>query len=242
MQDNLSTMDGALKLWVQELKRKRRWSIFFKLVFVFLIIGFYGALFTSNKPIPLHKLPPHAALIDVTGVISSETLANADNIAGSLQAAFENDNVEGVILRINSPGGSPVQSGYIYDEILRLKSLREDLPVYAVCVDVCASGAYEIAAAADYIFANRFSIVGSIGVIMPGFGFVDTLEKLGVERRLLTAGDNKGFLDPFSPLVPKQEQHAQRMLDNVHQRFIDDVIFARGDRLTDNPDIFSGLV
>jgi protease-4 len=185
---------------------------------------------------------PHTALVEVDGVIASDSEASADLIVTGLRAAFKDKNTKGVILRINSPGGSPVQAGYVYDEIKRLRKKHENTKVYAVIVDVCASGGYYIAAAADEIYADKASLVGSIGVLMNGFGFVGTMDKLGVERRLITAGEHKGMMDPFSPLKKEDQQHMQNMIDGVHQQFINVVKEGRGDRLKDNPDLFSGLI
>ncbi|MGH8119484.1 MAG: S49 family peptidase, partial [Gammaproteobacteria bacterium] len=173
---------------------------------------------------------------------AADAEANADYIVGGLRAAFEDKNTAGVILRINSPGGSPVQAGYINDEIRRLRGLHPDIPLYAVITDICASGGYYIAAAADKIYANKASLVGSIGVIMEGFGFVETIKKLGVERRLLHAGKNKGFLDPFSPLRPEDIEHANRLLQQIYEQFVETVKSGRGDRLKHDDKIFSGLV
>jgi len=183
----------------------------------------------------------HTALIDLSGVISADSNANADNIIGSLQEAFKDKNTQGIILRINSPGGSPVQAGYINDEIRRLRLLYPQIPLYVVVEDMCASGGYYIAAAADKIFVNKASIVGSIGVLMDGFGFTGTMEKLGVERRLMTAGENKGFMDPFSPRNPKHEEFTRAMLAEIHRQFIDVVKQGRGKRLHETPEMFSGL-
>jgi len=179
-------------------------------------------------------------VVDVYGEISVSSEASAQRIVGALRRAFKNASARAVVLRINSPGGSPVQSGIIHDEILRLRQ-EYDKPVYAVVEEVCASGAYYIAAAADEIFVDKASIVGSIGVLMDGFGFTGSMEKLGVERRLLTAGDNKGFLDPFSPMSAQQRAFAQQMLDNIHQQFIDVVRSGRGARLRESAETFSGL-
>src|SRR5260221_535968 len=189
--------------------------------------------FTSGK---------HTALVDVVGVIDPKGDASADRITESLQNAFKNKNTQGVILRINSPGGSPVQAGIIYDEIRRLRGIYPNVPMYAVVEDICASGGYYIAAAADKIYVDKASIIGSIGVIMDGWGFTGTMEKLGVERRALTSGENKAFLDPFLPVDEKQKRHAQSMLDDIHKQFIDVVRKGRGKRLKESPDIFSGLL
>lgn len=227
---------------IAEQRRGRRWGIFFKLLFAIYIIAItlmYYPFEISEGPIVGGK---HTALVEIEGVIAADTEANADYIAGGLRAAFENKNTAGVILRINSPGGSPVQAGYINDEIRRLRSLYPEVPLYAVITDICASGGYYIAAAADKIYANKASIVGSIGVIMEGFGFVETIKKLGVERRMLHAGENKGFLDPFSPLRSEEVAHAEKLLQQVYQQFIDTVKAGRGNRLKPDDRIFSGLV
>ena len=227
---------------IAEQRRARRWGIFFKLLFAFYLLIFiliYRPLGISEGPIIGEK---HTALVNVEGVIAADTEANADNIAGSLRAAFENKNTAGVILRINSPGGSPVQAGYINDEIRRLRTLHPEIPLYAVITDICASGGYYIAVAADKIYANKASVVGSIGVIMEGFGFVETIKKLGIERRMLHAGENKGFLDPFSPLRPEEVEHADRLLQQIYQQFIETVKTGRGNRLKQDDKTFSGLV
>lgn len=228
---------GALK----EQRRARRWGIFFKLFMVVYLIVFLVALIPS-KDGGLGMAKPHTALIEVRGVIADDADASADNIVTSLRDAFEAKHVSGIIMRINSPGGSPVQAGYVYDEIKRLREKYPEKALYAVITDMCASGGYYIASAADEIYADKASMVGSIGVIMNGFGFVDTMEKLGVERRMLTAGESKGFLDPFSPLKEKDVNHVKSMLSNIHQQFIDVVKAGRGDRLKDNEELFSGLI
>lgn len=183
-------------------------------------------------------------MIDVTGVIADKETASADNIVTSLRAAFEDEKVKGIVLRINSPGGSPVQSGYVYDEIGRLRALHPNIKVYAVISDLGASGAYYIASAADQIYADKASLVGSIGVTAAGYGFVGTMEKLGVERRTYTSGEHKSFLDPFQPQKPEETQFWQGVLDTTHQQFIASVKKGRGDRLKDkdHPELFSGLV
>ena len=185
---------------------------------------------------------PHSALVDVRGTISESGGESADHIVAALRAAFEDSGTAGVILRINSPGGSPVQAGYVSDEIARLRSLHPDTPIYAVIGDVTASGGYYIAAATDRIFASRSSIVGSIGVLMNGFGFVEALEKLGIERRLLAAGEHKALLDPFSPVRSEEVAHLRALLEEVHRHFIEVVKRGRGDRLAEDDRIFSGLV
>jgi len=181
-------------------------------------------------------------MVEIKGVISADSLASADNITTGLQEAFKDKDALGVILRINSPGGSPVQAGYVNDEIKRLRKLHPNVPLYAVVEDICASGGYYIAAAADKIYVDKASLVGSIGVLMDGFGFTGTMEKLGIDRRLLTAGQNKGFLDPFSPINETQKEYAQHMLNDIHQQFIKVVRDGRGNRLKESPDMFSGLI
>lgn len=225
---------------VNEQRRTRRWGIFFKvLTFVYIgailfyVPGDWGSASISGE---------HVALIEVNGVIAPDTDASADRLVTGLRAAFKDKDTKAVILRINSPGGSPVQAGYVNDEIIRLRKKHEDIKVYAVIVDVCASGGYYIAAAADEIYADKASLVGSIGVLMNGFGFVGAMDKIGVERRLLTAGKNKAMMDPFSPLKASDKRHFQKMLDGIHNQFIEVVKQGRGDRLKDDPDIFSGLV
>jgi protease-4 len=225
---------------IQEQRRSRHWSILFKtlgflylFIVLFLAAGWFGGDGVSIKE--------HTALVDLQGVIASDQ-ANADSVIGSLQNAFDDKKTKGVILRINSPGGSPVQAGQIYDEIRRLRALHPKTPLYAVVDDICASGGYYIAAGADRIFVDKASIVGSIGVLMDGFGFTQTMAKLGVERRLLTAGENKGFLDPFSPIDPRQEAYAKQMLEEIHGQFINVVREGRGKRLKETPEMFSGLV
>ena len=228
---------------VDEQRRARRWSIFFKtLMFGYLFTLLYLYLPSSDHGGLAAGGKKHTALIEINGAISAESEANADDIITSLRDAFEDNNTAGVIIRINSPGGSPVQAGYINDEIKRLRVLHANIPVYAVITDMCASGGYYIAAAADKIYADKASLVGSIGVIMDGFGFVDTMKKLGVERRLLTAGDHKGFLDPFSPEKPEEVAHVKSLLDNIHQQFIATVKKGRGDRLKEDKNLFSGYI
>ncbi|HEY6720650.1 MAG TPA: S49 family peptidase [Burkholderiales bacterium] len=226
---------------LKEQRRSRRWSIFFKLLgFAYFTVLLLVALdwrgqdgLTSGK---------HTALIDVVGVIDPKGDASADRVTESLQLAFKDKNTQGIVLRINSPGGSPVQAGIIYDEIRRLRGVYPNIPMYVVVEDICASGGYYIAAAADKIYVDKASIIGSIGVIMDGWGFTGTMEKLGVERRVLVSGENKAFLDPFSPVDEKQKRHAQSLLDEIHKQFIDVVRKGRGKRLKESPDMFSGLL
>ena len=225
---------------LQEQKSRRRWGIFFKILgFAYLAVVLVTLVDWGTEASQQER---HTALIDLTGVIEAKGTSNAENMLESLQSAFKEKNVAGVIIRINSPGGSPVQSGIINDEIRRLRSKHPETPLYAVVEDICASGSYYVAVAADKIYVDKASIVGSIGVLMDGYGFTGTMEKLGVDRRLLTAGNNKGFLDPFSPPNPNQAAHAQVMLDTIHQQFIDVVKAGRGARLKETPEMFSGLM
>lgn len=224
-----------------EQRRKRRWGIFFKLIGL-VYVGVLIASVLGLTSTPSLEASRHAALVDLDGVISSDSLASADRINSSLRSAFESTASVGVILRINSPGGSPVQAGLINDEIMRLRAKYPEKPVYAVVEEVCASGGYYVAAAADKIYVDKASLVGSIGVVMNGFGFTGTMEKLGVERRLITAGENKGFLDPFSEADPYQTEFATQMAEEIHQQFIQVVKQGRGDKLAQNPELFSGLV
>jgi protease-4 len=225
--------------FLRERRAERRWRLVFRLFWLSLAILFVYSLWAQGR----HVTPsttPHTALIEVRGEIAADGDASAELLLAALKDAFKDDAAQAVVLRINSPGGSPVQAGIVYDEIKRLKKLY-DKPVYAVVEEMCASGAYYIAAAADEIFVDKASVVGSIGVLMDGFGFTGLMDKVGVERRLLTAGENKGMLDPFSPLLPKQRAYAQAMLDQIHQQFIAVVREGRGKRLKETPDIFSGL-
>jgi protease-4 len=224
-----------------EQRRRRRWGIFFKLLgFAYLAVILIMAFQNGADGIGDGK--PHTALVQMTGVIREKGDASAEHLITGLQSAFEDRGTKGVVLLINSPGGSPVQAGIINDEMYRLRSKHPDIPLYVVVEDVCASGGYYVAVAADKIFVDKASIVGSIGVLMDGFGFVGSMDKLGVERRLLTAGTNKGFLDPFSPQNADQKAHAQKMLDEIHQQFIEVVRKGRGKRLKETPDMFSGLM
>lgn len=224
-----------------EQRRARRWGIFFKLFMVLYFIVFLVALIPKGDS-GLSVGKKHTALVDLQGVIADNAHASADNVVSSLRDAFKSKNTVGVILRINSPGGSPVQSGYINDEIKRLRTLHPDVPLYAVITDICASGGYYVASAADEIYADKASLVGSIGVVMGSFGFVGAMDMLGVERRLLTAGESKGFMDPFSPLKDNDVVHVRSMLGNIHQQFIDTVKSGRGDRLKENDKLFTGLI
>lgn len=225
---------------LSEQKKSRRWSVFFKsLMFVYLFIVLFYALgwLGGGKKIS----NAHTALIDITGVIEAGGEVNADAVMGSLHDAYDDKGTKGIILRINSPGGSPVQAGIINDEIKRQKILHPKIPVYAVVEDICASGGYYIAVAADKIYVDKASIVGSIGVLMDGYGFTEVMKKVGVERRLMTAGENKAMLDPFSPVNPKHEALAQNMLNEIHEQFKTVVREGRGSRLKENKETFSGL-
>ncbi|QQX60633.1 S49 family peptidase [Pseudomonas chlororaphis] len=238
-------LEKTLLAGVQEQRRSRRWGIFFKLLtFVYLLVAL--ALFTPLMDMEktATRGAGYTALIEVTGMIADKESASADNIVTGLCAAFEDTKVKGIVLRINSPGGSPVQSGYVYDEIRRLRGLHPDIKVYAVISDLGASGAYYIASAADQIYADKASLVGSIGVTAAGYGFVGTMEKLGVERRTYTSGEHKSFLDPFQPQKPEETQFWQGVLDTTHRQFIASVKQGRGERLKDkeHPELFSGLV
>ena len=252
LEQNAPTRSGAPVRWerdvleklafatLAEQRARRRWNIFFRFVTLGVIVfGIWMASGLSNQEAEI--LGPHTALIEIDGTIESGTAGAADAVIPALNRAYSDSNSVGVILRINSPGGSPVQAGMINDEIVRLRQEFPRKPLYVVVDEICASGGYYIAAAADKIFVNKASIVGSIGVLMEGFGFTGLMEKLGVERRLMTAGENKGFLDPFSPQSAKQKNYAQEMLDEVHQQFIDVVRQGRGERLKETPETFSGL-
>ncbi|PTU75722.1 signal peptide peptidase SppA [Pseudomonas mangrovi] len=238
-------LEKTLLASVQEQRRSRRWGIFFKvLTFVYL----FGALLIFSPAMKMQGAATsgdgHTAIIEVRGMIADRELASADNIVGSLRKAFEDEKTKAIILRINSPGGSPVQSGYIYDEIRRLRAEHSEIKVYAVITDLGASGAYYIASAADEIYADKSSLVGSIGVTAASFGFVETMEKLGVERRVYTSGEHKAFLDPFQPEKEDERVFWQGVLEATHRQFIDSVKKGRGERLKDaeHPELFSGLV
>lgn len=227
--------------FLREKKRQRRRNRI-KAVFVFAVITWFAYLFVSSEGVSGHESSEaHVGLIDVKGVIMSDETASAEHFSKAMKKAYANKALKALILRIDSPGGSPVQADYMYNTIQYYRNKHEDIKVYAVCVDTCASAAYYIAAATDEIYANPSSIVGSIGVIYNGFGFVDAMQKFGVSRRLQTAGHNKGFMDPFSPMVPGQEKQLQTMLNIIHQEFINKVKAGRGNRLLIDDDTFSGL-
>ena len=226
---------------LKEQRRARRGGIFFKLLgFAYLTLIIVLAVDWKGGEVGGGK--KHTAMVDVNGIIAPGTDASAERVMASLQAAFKDKNTQGVILRCNSPGGSPVQANTIYEEMKRLRKQYKDIPLYVVVEDVCASGGYYIAAGADKIYVSKASIIGSIGVLMNGFGFTGLMDKIGVERRLLTAGENKGMLDPFSPLTDKDKAHARELLDDIHKQFIAAVREGRGKRLKETPDTFSGLI
>jgi len=236
-------LESALELAARELLRdrrsERRWRIFFRFLWLALALAIAWGLFSQRMAMNAPS-GPHTALVDLRGEIDSESEANAEALVAALTSAFEDTGAQGVVLRINSPGGSPVQAGIVNDEIRRLKGLHKK-KIYAVVEEVCASGAYYVAVAADDIYVDKASLVGSIGVLMDGFGFVGLMDKLGIERRLLTAGKNKGMLDPFSPQDETQLAYAKVMIDQVHQQFIKVVREGRGTRLKETPETFSGL-
>ena len=227
---------------VVERRRARRWSIFFRLLTLAVIVVGALALFGLAGTRGQLCIDKCTAVVHLEGEIDREGRASAENIIQGLHAAFEHPGTKGVLLRINSPGGSPVQAGQIFAEMRRLRAKYPKIPLHAVIEDMAASGGYYVAAAADRIYVDPASLVGSIGVLIDSFGFVGTLEKLGVERRVLAAGENKTFLDPFLPLKEPQREYAQTMLDDIHQQFIGAVRDGRGPRLKESPDMFSGLV
>lgn len=225
--------------FLRERRSERRWRIFFRLFWLLMLLVVIVLLIAPQLPSSAPS-SPHTALIDVRGEIATETEASAENLVAALRSAFEDVGAQAVVLRINSPGGSPVQAGIVNDEIRRLKA-KHNKPIYAVVEEMCASGAYYIAVATDEIYVDKASLVGSIGVLMDGFGFTAAMEKLGVERRLLTAGENKGMLDPFSPQNEQHRAFAKAMIDQIHQQFIAVVKAGRGKRLKETPETFSGL-
>lgn len=236
----------ALKA-LDEQRRARQWSALFKLlwlIFLFLVLaawmGWIGR--GTEKDMAAVASGKHTAVVDLEGVIAPEGKASAQRVIKGLDRAFKDPNTKGVVLRINSPGGSPVQAGYINDEMRRLRAKYPNVPLYAVVQDLCASGGYYVAVGADRIYVDKASLVGSIGVIINSFGFTGAMEKLGIERRAYTAGENKDFLDPFAPEVPSQKEYAQKMIEQIHQQFIEVVRRGRGQRLKETPDMFSGLI
>ena len=226
---------------LKEQRRARLWGIFFKLLtFAYVTLFLVMAIDWKDSDIAGGK--KYTAMVEVNGIIAPGTDASAEKITSALQAAFKDKSTQGVVVRINSPGGSPVQAQTIYDEMKRLREKYPQIPLYAVIEDVCASGGYFVAVGADRIYVSKASIVGSIGVLMNGFGFTGLMEKLGVERRLITAGENKGMLDPFSPLDEKDKEHVKKLMGDIHEQFIGVVREGRGKRLKDSPEIFSGLI
>jgi protease-4 len=226
---------------LKEQRRARLWGIFFKLLtFAYVTVILLLAVDWQSADVSGGK--KHTAMVEVNGLIAPGADASAEKITSALQAAFKDKNTQGVVVRINSPGGSPVQAQAIYDEMKRLRKKYPDSPLYAVVEDICASGGYFVAVGADQIYVGKASIVGSIGVLMNGFGFTGLMEKLGIERRLVTAGENKGMLDPFSPQDPKDTEHVKKLMGEIHQQFISVVREGRGKRLKDSPEIFSGLI
>jgi protease-4 len=233
------TLERVARELVRDRRSERRWRIFFRLAWFALVLAVVFTLFVQRGP-AVAPTGPHTALIEVRGEIGAEQEANAEDIVAALKTAFEDRYAQALVLRINSPGGSPVQAGIVNDELRRLKA-KHGKKVYAVVEEVCASGAYYIAVGADEIFVDKASLVGSIGVLMSGFGFTGLMDKMGIERRLLTAGENKGMLDPFSPQNEKHREHAQEMIDQVHEQFIKVVRDGRGKRLKETAETFSGL-
>jgi protease-4 len=227
---------------LKEQRRARLWGIFFKLLTFAYVTVILLLAFDVRGPGEVTSGAGHTAMVEVSGLISPGGDASAEKVNGALAAAFKDANTKGVVVRINSPGGSPVQAQTIYDEMRRLRKQHPDIPLYAVVEDVCASGGYFVAAAADRIYVGKASIVGSIGVLMNGFGFTGLMEKLGVERRLITAGENKGMLDPFSPVEERDVKHVKEMMGDIHEQFIAVVREGRGKRLKETPDMFSGLI
>jgi protease-4 len=234
-----ATLERLAFAALDEQKAARRWRNFVRLAWLALFCVVAWTL-VHHGAAGADKSTPHTAVVEIRGEIASGGEASADLVVAAMRAAFEDEGAQAVVLLIDSPGGSPVQAGIVNDEILRLKA-KHKKPIYAVVEESCASAAYYIAVAADKIYVDKASIVGSIGVLMDGFGFTGLMDKLGVERRLMTAGANKGFLDPFSPQTEVQRAYAQTMLDQIHQQFIDAVKAGRGDRLKQNPQLFSGL-
>ena len=237
------TLEKVLLATVHEQRRARLWGLAFKFALLLYLVVVGVLAFRPNGGFMSTSVSKeHTAVLDVAGPIMEGNPADADNLIEGLRDAVKDKGTKGILLRMNSPGGSPVQAAYVYEEIRRIKKDNAKLPIVAVVSDLCASGCYYIAAAADKIYVHPSSVVGSIGVIMNGFGFVDSMQRLGVERRLLIAGEHKALLDPFSPVNEVEKAHLQEVIDTVHHQFIDAVKQGRGDRLKDNPDLFSGLV
>lgn len=227
---------------LKETRKARRWKAVLRVLTLIVFVGAILTIFDFHLPGRGMGMEKHTALVTLEGEISSSSMANALDINSSLSAAFENENSAGVVLRINSPGGSPVQAGMMNDEIHRLRKLYPSKPLYVVVEDICASGGYYVAVAGDQILVDKASLVGSIGVIMEGFGFTGLMDKLGVTRRMITAGSNKGMMDPFSKENPQQVEMIKKMIDEIHQQFIAVVKAGRGDRLKETPEMFSGRV
>lgn len=232
-------MEDFARAYLSDRRAERRWRILIRLLWLMLVAAIAWAMISQARPSATAR-GPHTALVEIRGEIASDSIASAEQLNAALRDAFADASAKAVVLRINSPGGSPVQAGLVNDEMRRLKTLHPK-PLYAVCEEMCASAAYYIAVGADRIYVDKASVVGSIGVLMDGFGFTGTMDKLGVERRLMTAGANKGMLDPFSPLQEEHRELAQKMLDQVHQQFIATVKAGRGNRLKETPETFSGL-
>lgn len=239
--EKAQALDTLLSNVFVEQRRARRWGIFFKFLTFAYIFLFFIIFSTGSGPSSNIDSKEFTALINMHGIIAPDAEVNAKDFRTSLKKAYEHKGTKAILLSINSPGGSPVQSGIINDEIRRMKAIHPEIPIKVVVEDICASGGYYIAVAADEIYANKASIVGSIGVLMNGFGFTEAMKKIGVERRLMTAGENKGILDPFSPISLKQEKHVKNLLSEVHQQFINVVKEGRGSKLSQSSEIFSGL-
>jgi protease IV len=236
-------IERVLLAHVEEQRKARRWGIIWRVMgFVVILIAVSVSFFSGGAATRMPPSTPHTAMVDLSGVIDSKGDASAAVINEALRMAFESKSAKGIILRVNSPGGSPVQSGIVFDEIRRLRAAHADKPLIAVVEDVAASGGYYIAAAADSIYVDKASLIGSIGVRMDSFGFTEAMKKLGVERRVLTAGENKAMLDPFLPVDPKQKAAIQSMLGEVHQQFVNAVKEGRGERLKSDPELFTGMV
>jgi protease IV len=234
------TLEKLVFATLKEQRMRRLWGIFFKCIYLTILLFIFWQVLDlgDSDVVPSRK---HTAVIEIDGVIDSSRNSAEKSVIPALNKAFSDKGSVGIILRINSPGGSPVQAGMINDEIQRLRKLHPEKPIYVVVHEMCASGAYYVAVAADKIYVDKASIVGSIGVLINGFGFTGTMEKLGIERRLMIAGSNKGFMDPFSPQSEKHKAYAQKMINEVHQQFIEVVRKGRGDRLKETPETFSGL-
>lgn len=240
--DSQQLVNQIILEFMREKRRKRRTRWIVRLLILLVIIFGYIQYKNSKSEFIKMKSNPHAGLIDLNGNIFDSYAANADYFSKGLNAAYKNKGLQALIIRINSPGGSPVQAEYMFNSLQYYRKAHPEIKIYAVCVDICASAAYYVAAAADEIYASESSMVGSIGVLYNGFGFVDSLQKLGVTRRLQIAGKNKGFLDPFSPVEPQQQVLLQTMLNDVHSQFINRVKLGRGSRLKVDDQTFSGLI